>query len=45
MMIIMTEPYDYYDDIDDKYLTNFGIQTRPYCYAIPIEDLQNLDDL
>ena len=30
---------------NEKYLTNFGIASRPYCYAIPLKDLHNEKDL
>jgi len=37
--------FPHFQDLDTKYLTNFGIQTRPYCYAIPIKDLYDINDL
>ena len=30
---------------NEKYLTNFGIASRPYCYAIPLKDLHNANNL
>ena len=32
-------------NINEKYLTNFGIQSRPYCYGIPLSDLYNMEEL
>tara|TARA_R110002020_G_C16087140_1_gene757574 strand:- start:439 stop:927 length:489 start_codon:yes stop_codon:yes gene_type:complete len=37
--------YPYIIDIDSKYLTNFGISSRPYCYGIPLQDLYPIEDI